>query len=300
MESDLLPRKLDLIRKALNYSRGRLAAELGVDKSVVSRWLSGTTRPSANNLGALTALVAKQFQGFSLLDWERDLQDLAGLLRLDEPEAFSALIGEPHPKKTSSHLPFAAVETARRQTERRGASYEGLWQITQPAFTKPGRLVHTHALIRVQDGLLQMRWGAPGWLCTGPLLIVMGQLFGMLVDEADDTVLFCVLNGVSMPRVEILDGLMLTNAKDGPQTPTAAPCYLERVADLKGDELEDENRYETMRQSPEVLSAENVPEALRRHLLPDIGPAAASAGGEMLLRTSFWHSLSRGGPVPDW
>jgi hypothetical protein len=35
-------RKLELVLKALSTSRGRLAADLGVDKSIVGRWVSRT------------------------------------------------------------------------------------------------------------------------------------------------------------------------------------------------------------------------------------------------------------------
>ena len=50
--------KLDLILKALSMSRGRLAAELGVDKSLVGRWVSGVVHPSALNLENLTRLIS--------------------------------------------------------------------------------------------------------------------------------------------------------------------------------------------------------------------------------------------------
>mgnify|MGYP000007444798 CR=1 FL=1 len=39
--------------------RGRLAADLGVDKSVVGRWATGAVRPSDHNLSRLTALARR-------------------------------------------------------------------------------------------------------------------------------------------------------------------------------------------------------------------------------------------------
>ena len=38
--------KLGLVLKACNLSRGRLAQTVGVDKSVVSRWVSGGQAPT--------------------------------------------------------------------------------------------------------------------------------------------------------------------------------------------------------------------------------------------------------------
>lgn len=52
--------KFTLALKALSLSRGRLAADLGVDKSVVGRWATGVMTPSAHNMSRLTALIAGQ------------------------------------------------------------------------------------------------------------------------------------------------------------------------------------------------------------------------------------------------
>jgi DNA-binding transcriptional regulator YiaG len=39
--------KLSLVLKVFSMSRGRLAADLGIDKSVVGRWVTGAVKPSA-------------------------------------------------------------------------------------------------------------------------------------------------------------------------------------------------------------------------------------------------------------
>ena len=41
MSSSPLAPKLEFVLKALSMSRGRLAAQLGVDKSAVGRWVTG-------------------------------------------------------------------------------------------------------------------------------------------------------------------------------------------------------------------------------------------------------------------
>jgi transcriptional regulator with XRE-family HTH domain len=60
--------KLGLVLKALSMSRGQLAAQLGVDKSIVGRWATGAVQPSAHNLSRLTGLVAGRVDGFITLD----------------------------------------------------------------------------------------------------------------------------------------------------------------------------------------------------------------------------------------
>ncbi|MDP3125707.1 MAG: helix-turn-helix domain-containing protein, partial [Thiobacillus sp.] len=80
MTDSEFPARMLLALKALSLSRGRLASELAVDKSVISRWLSGRQAPSGQNLANLTALVASHRPGFTLLDWETDLETLAAKL----------------------------------------------------------------------------------------------------------------------------------------------------------------------------------------------------------------------------
>src|SRR3954451_18574558 len=66
-------KKLELALKVLSMSRARLAADLGVDKSVVGRWVTGAVQPSAHNLSLLSALIAEKVPGFTALDWDRSL-----------------------------------------------------------------------------------------------------------------------------------------------------------------------------------------------------------------------------------
>ena len=61
----------------LSISGARLASELEINKSVVSRWLRGSALPSTHNLSRLSALVATRVEGFRVLDWERDPRSLA-------------------------------------------------------------------------------------------------------------------------------------------------------------------------------------------------------------------------------
>ena len=72
--------RLLLALKALSLSRGRLAVEMAVDKSAISRWLSGSHVPSGHNLANLTAIVASRRPGFTLLDCESDFETLSAKL----------------------------------------------------------------------------------------------------------------------------------------------------------------------------------------------------------------------------
>ena len=76
--NDRFAKKLELVLKVLSMSRSRLAADLGVDKSVVGRWVSGAVQPSAHNLSLLSGLIAQHIPGFTTLDWDRGLPAFGG------------------------------------------------------------------------------------------------------------------------------------------------------------------------------------------------------------------------------
>jgi hypothetical protein len=188
------------------------------------------------------------------------------------------------------------VTTARNETARRGAAYEGFFTSTRLAFTRPGEFLQDRILIRRRDGILHVRWGNSAYECAGPLLLLANQLHGVLVDESDDSILFCLLNGVNMPQVDVLDGIFMAIAKDGAQTPGAAACLLEREGFLSGDDPVDDARYDALKAQSFLLSEAEVPPHVRAHIVRDIGPNAFAGGGDLMLSAPLARSLSRGSP----
>ncbi|HEX2593637.1 MAG TPA: helix-turn-helix transcriptional regulator, partial [Rhizomicrobium sp.] len=55
--------RLDLALKSLNISRIQLASLVGVDKSLVSRWLSSQVVPTAHNLARISDVLSKHKPG---------------------------------------------------------------------------------------------------------------------------------------------------------------------------------------------------------------------------------------------
>jgi TolB-like protein/Flp pilus assembly protein TadD len=68
--SDSFAARLGLALDVLNLSRGQLAAAVGVDKSVVSRWVSGNTEPTAYNRARISEALAKVKPGFNMTLWD--------------------------------------------------------------------------------------------------------------------------------------------------------------------------------------------------------------------------------------
>jgi TolB-like protein len=100
-EQDGFARKLLLVLEALNWSRTRCARELGMDKSVVSRWASGVMAPTEHNLTRFTALIQQFHPRFQAGDWRLDAAAFAALFRAKAPGSL--------PTGTPRGLPSIAI-----------------------------------------------------------------------------------------------------------------------------------------------------------------------------------------------
>jgi adenylate cyclase len=84
-------RRFRLALEALNWSRARCAQELGVHKSIVSRWAAGKAYPTEHNLTRLTELVRRTRPEFVLRSWRLDVETFSRELgsgpRAPSPEA---------------------------------------------------------------------------------------------------------------------------------------------------------------------------------------------------------------------
>ena len=290
MSSPLAP-KLDFVLRALSISRGRLAADLGVHKSAVGRWVTGTVEPSSHNLAQLTALVAAKAPGFTGLDWDRDLDDLAQVLGVVTPQASRA----PAPASASPGLNLPLFDQSLITTRLRGGAYEGIFRSTRPYAQRPDIFVHDHVLIRKDsDGVLKFEMNADGVSVGGWMLMLQNQLFCIGSELTSGAFVFAILNGVNTVQAGVIDGLLLFCALDPGRTPTATPAVFERVADLTGDRQADDARFAELSLQPAVAPEGSVPEAIRNHLVRDIGPRQLEHGGAWLLQSPLIQSRARG------
>ncbi len=275
--------KLTLVLKALSVSRARLAASVGVDKSVAGRWCAGTVTPSAYNLERLTAYVAEHVPGFTMLDWERDAPGLAGRLGVMAPVADElTLLLQPQ-----------LVEDARSLTRLRGAAYEGIWRSTRYS-DELGGFVHDYSLLRADSGgILRYRLGVFHLRLEGWILPIDNQMYSMASDAKSGVVIFSILHGVTGRKATRLDGLSITSLINRGGDLVASPVVFERVADLSDDIAADDACFEAFMAANALATDPNVPPEIARHLLPDFGPQAAASGGAMTLTMQFAASLSR-------
>lgn len=276
-----------LALQALGLSRGRAASQLKVDKSLVGRWASGTVRPSEHNLAEITKLIASRVDGFTMVDWQRELPAFASLLDVELPERPDPCEEEPVPS-----LSLACLVHAQRETERKAPVYSGFWRSTRPSAIMPGKLFYGYGIFRpAPNGFLEMRVGSSGLSFDGWGFVSDGNLFAFLSDSIGGTPLFFIFKGVPLPKAMLLDGLLMLSGFDAARTPSAVPVIIERIGDLSGDPARDDATFAELLQRDSAAD-DQVPEEVRKHLLRDVGPSAAAAGGDMFLIASG--HLSRG------
>ena len=252
-------KKLDFVLKALSLSRGRLAADLGVNKSVVSRWLSGAALPTSHNLARVTALIARAAPDFTMLDWDLPLEVLAARLA-------------PAPRDDPDRpLAFPLIERSTAEIAASGDRYTGLWRSTRVGVMRPEMFARDHLLILRAKGQLTIRlfsgsYDWPGWavLVRGRINILFGE----------DDLSHIMLAPPDSPIVEAMDGLMLASAADNFRSPVALPLFLERVSppglvDPQDPVLED--MIEAARGQAIYVPESDIDPALVAHLRMEVG-----------------------------
>jgi len=283
------PSRLLLALKALSISRGRLASELAVDKSVISRWLSGKQAPTGQNLANLTALVASRRPGFTLLDWEGDLEALSarlGVTAEGPAQSWGPL---------AAWLPESVLQETKTLTELRGEDYEGFWRTTRPAIGHPGRFIHDPVIIRrAENGFLTSRMAVEDMRFEGWTFMTQTQLFSVLSEPRTGMFTFSIFNAVLRHRAEVLDGISMGLQRVGGGSPAAMGCLMERVGALSGDREADNAAFEEAAKADPLAPDGSIPPDVAARLMPDVGPAALAVGGAAILTMPFASSLSRG------
>ncbi|HEY2179070.1 MAG TPA: helix-turn-helix transcriptional regulator [Caulobacteraceae bacterium] len=282
--------KLAMVLKGLSLSRARLAADLGVNKSVVGRWVAGTSHPTSHNLARLSELLAHRLPGFTVLDWDRDVEGLAARLRLERIWRPPAPTSRP-----AEGLPMPFMGQILAMTASRGPAFEGFFRSTRPFADRPGQFLHDHCMVRLDpNGLLRLSQATGGVFVDGWVLPMQEQLFVVGTQYTTGDLVFALLNAERSQRADVLDGIVLSPVLDAGRTPTASAIVLERIDDLSGERARDDARFAGFAARPWVAPDGSVPQALREHLVRDIGPAALALGGDWLLRLPLARSLAKG------
>jgi transcriptional regulator with XRE-family HTH domain len=276
--------RLVLTLKAMSMTRGQLASALSVDKSLVGRWASGKVMPSAHNLSLLTQFFARSFPGFSLLVWDYEAPAFAAVIGVGAPEPAQSLS-----LPLAMPLPSGAVTASIR-------AYEGIWRITTSAglADQPDLFLHGYTILRMHpDGYLSSKAGMFDLLVDGWTMLVGQQLFSAFNDQVSGRVHFTIMNGVIGGKPGLMDGIGLSCRGELGGVIVSWALVTERVADLTDDPAADLARFMSFVELSPVAEPQSVPERVRHHLVRDVGPRAAAAGGDLLLYMRALDSMAR-------
>jgi len=181
-------------------------------------------------------------------------------------------------------LPMEFIDLVRRNTEQRGAAYEGFWRTSRPSVLMPHLIFQDHGMIRLNaNGLLEVRMGGAGLYFHGWMMLAEGNLFVIIHNSTGQTPLFLIFRGVPLPRAEVMEGILLMAALNASRTPAAVPILLERIGDLSGNREEDDAACDELITRQPTVSIDEIPDANRAYLLRDVGPSAAAGGGDLFL-----------------
>lgn len=274
--------RLDLALKALNVSRLQLAALVGVDKSLVSRWLSSQVIPSAHNLARISEALARSKPGFNAVQWDRPLEEFQAFLGVAETPA---AVLSPVAVAPSGAVALKSLELSAREVATSAHVYTGLYVIFRQRLVNSG--VPNVELVRIflRDGELVWELGDGGNRTHGTALLLRNKLH--LIGEGDtgrDGVTMHILNGTGDRHAMVLDGLLCSVTGDRFFTPAVTKVLLLRIAHPIPDMAEDHARF--------------------LQVLPRLGPVNNQGRGFEILPGEFRGALdNRAGfqrEKPDW
>ncbi|MBL9049992.1 MAG: helix-turn-helix transcriptional regulator [Tabrizicola sp.] len=250
--------RLRLALKQANVSPAALGAAVGVDKSVVSRWIGGRVRPTQHNLARIAGVLGQALPGFSVLAFEAPGPEFRALVQLGAPVA----AGE---TDQALPIPFGHLDAARRETARRGADYFGHYMMYYWAFSVPGKFARMALMLRPKDGLIEAHYGAEGFAFKGWALLMLNRMYVIFAEERFEAMAFLVMNAGQQPKARFITGI-LSGPAEGPLIPTASPVVLVRVRDLSGDPAADEAAHLADCRLDPFIAPSEAPAAARRSL----------------------------------
>lgn len=201
----------------LNVSRLTLSRELGVDKSVIGRWLGGVNQPTGHNLTRLTDLVRRYRPEVTLEFWERALPH-------------SPHDGAPSKPRAAEGLMLTGLHAERQP--RIDANYLGLWAGFYQSTQNRGSAVL--AVMHIEDSARGLccvfsegKVSAAGTaIAIGPRLHVILE-----IEPLHDRLCLFIFNGLLTPDAVTMDGLYMISAGDTSTCATASPILLFRIGD---------------------------------------------------------------------
>lgn len=261
--------RLRRVMAEINVSRLTLSRELGVDKSVIGRWLSGINQPTGHNLTRLTNLIRRYRPEVTQEFWQHATREpLSG-----EAQA------EPVGPAPANGLALVGLQAERRKEN--DANYLGLWAGFYHSTQNRGAVVL--AVLHVEDSKSGLRCiFTEGKVSAAGAAIAMGPRLHVIleIEPLHDRLCLFVFNGVGTPDAVAMDGIYMISSGDTSTCVTASPVVMFRL----GDD-EDYRRVGSLTgvmQALYPLNAQNIQDSI---MAGDPAAGLAALVPEIVLRT---------------
>jgi transcriptional regulator with XRE-family HTH domain len=271
--------RLAFALKVINMSPAALGAAVSVDKSVVSRWLSGKVTPSGHNLARISAEIARRRPDFSTLSFEASASGFLAALEIEAPGDTLKAVAQPD----GIILPHDAIEDSRNETARRGMEYYGHYAMYYWSFSRPGRIARMALMLRPSNGLIEARYGADGFEFGGWALLLLNRLYIQFSEKRFQAMVFMVTNPGQQPRAQQLTGLLM-GPSDRLMVPTVSPMVLVRVAEVDGDPEQDEADFQKAQAFDPFAEGQDAPPEIRKALIDMVRVTQIEGAGVGLLQ----------------
>lgn len=281
---DQFGERLSLALKTVNLSPAALGAAVGVDKSVVSRWLAGKVRPRGHNLTRIAIEIARHRPGFTTLAFDGSDDEFRRALNLAGPVAANTAPYVVAADTSILPIPYDLVNLARNEVLRRGDEYFGHYDVYYWSFTQPGRIARLAMMLRPALGLIEARYGARGFEFRGWALLLQNRLYVQLAELRHDAMLYIVTNAGQQPQASLISGIIL-GPSDGNLMPTASGVILTRAGEITGQTDADDLAFEARADRDPFAGGETASEEVRA-LLDRLRPGSDGAG-QWLFRVPY-------------
>ncbi len=208
-----------------NLSRLALARALGVDKSVVGRWLSGTNKPTGHNLTRLTDLFRRHRPDVTLDFWREAPPPSAS------PQPSPQPLSDPSDVSASEDGPtLAGLKLPVRPDN--DANYESFWAGFYQSTQNRGSVILCAMHILGGPRGLRAVFTEGRVSASGGAVAIGARLHVILeITPLHDRLCLFVMNGVGSPDTVAMEGIYLTSAGESEVCASASPIVLFRIGD---------------------------------------------------------------------
>jgi transcriptional regulator with XRE-family HTH domain len=213
--------RLQRVMADLNISRRALAHDLGVDRSVIARWLTGVHQPTGHNLSRLTDVVRRHWPDATLDFWRQ---------KLPESVASAAAPARSAAPPAKGGLVVSGLRTPAQPNI--DANYAGLWGGFYQSTQNRGAVVLAVMYLWTDPAGLRCVFTEGKVSASGAAIAIGPRLHLILeIDPLHDRLCLFIFNGIGSPDAAAMDGVYAISAGDTVTCAAASPVVMFRIGD---------------------------------------------------------------------